>query len=314
MSTPSDNFTGKVFTNKAAGFDSPIRLPRSESERAAWQRSNQDWWESTPMRYDWRRPVGHEALSREYFAEIDQRFLEASRRFLPWRTRPFDALMPFDALPGMDVLEIGVGQGTHAQLLAPHCRSFTGIDLTGAAVQATRARFDLFGLPGEIRQMDAEAMSFADASFDYIWSWGVIHHSADTGRVLAEMSRVLRPGGRATVMVYHRNWWNYYVVAGLLKGVVLGQLRSLGNVHRVSQGATDGAIARYYRVSEWSDLNQGCFAVDRARVCGLKNEVIPLPPGRLKTLLERVLPNPATRFMTNTLRMGSFLVAEMRKL
>src|SRR5205085_539710 len=104
-----------------------------------------------------------------------------------------------------DVLEIGVGQGTHAQLLAPRCKSFTGIDLTTCAVEMTSERLKLFKIPGAVLEMDAEHMSFGDGSFDYIWSWGVIHHSADTNRVLKEMHRVLRPGGKCTVMIYYRS-------------------------------------------------------------------------------------------------------------
>src|SRR5260370_38747581 len=99
---------------------------------------------------------------------------------MPWRNVPFDAIIPFDDLRAKEVLEIGVGQGTHAQLFAPRCKSFTGIDLTANAVDMTSRRLKLFGFSGTILQMDAEAMNFVDNSFDYIWSWGVIHHSADT--------------------------------------------------------------------------------------------------------------------------------------
>ena len=61
----------------------------------------------------------------------------------------------------------------------------------------TSRRLKLFNIPGKVLQMDAEDMNFADYSFDFIWSWGVIHHSADTRRVLQEMHRVLRRGGTA---------------------------------------------------------------------------------------------------------------------
>lgn len=313
MEKPSSNFSGKSFENKADGFDNPTRLPASEEERARWQKANKAWWEATPMRYDWRNDVGHEFGSREYYAEIDRRFLASADEYLPHRGRPFDQLIPYEELPSLDVLEIGVGHGTHAQLLAQTAKSFTGIDLTEAAQASTARRFELMCLSGRIMQMDAEAMSFPNASFDFIWSWGVIHHSADTRRVLGEMSRVLRPGGRAMVMVYHRNWWNFYVVAGALKGMLQGQLKDKGGLHRVAQGATDGALARYYKSQEWRDVTEGLFTIEEVRICGLKNDVIPLPPGRVKNFAERVVPSSVTRAMTNTLRMGSFLVARMRK-
>ena len=307
------NFTGRNFANKAEGFDNPTQLPTTDAERAQWQLANKAWWEATPMRYDWRKTVPFEPGTREYYLEIDRRFLASAREYMVWKSKPFDQLIPYSELPRLDVLEIGVGQGTHAQLIAAHAKSFTGIDLTEAAQQSTTKRLEIFGLPGRILQMDAEAMDFPDASFDFIWSWGVIHHSADTRRVLTEMNRVLRPGGRATVMVYHRNWWNFFVVAGGLKGLVQGQLKQMGNLHKIAQGATDGAIARYYRPYEWREVTRNLFEVERIRICGLKNDVIPLPPGRIKELAEKTTPSILTRTMTNTMRMGSFLVAEMRK-
>jgi ubiquinone/menaquinone biosynthesis C-methylase UbiE len=294
------------------GYRSPTGLP-PEEQREQWQRQNRAWWEANPMRYDWNNALGASEFTREFYDEIDRRFFEDASRYLPWRVRPFDQLVPFDRLPEWDVLEIGVGNGSHAQLLAPHCRSYTGIDLTDYAVKSTTARFEMLSLPGRILQMDAEQMTLPDASFDFIWTWGVIHHSADTGRVLREMHRVLRPGGTATVMVYHRSWLYTYVYAGLLRGVVqAGLLRH--NLHELLQLNTDGAIARFYRADEWVALVEGCgFAVDQLQVMGQKSEVVLLPAGSLKNALMRVLPDPLSRLVTNRLRQGSFLVTRLRK-
>jgi Methyltransferase domain len=86
--------------------------------------------------------------------------------------------------------------GTHAQLIAKHARSYVGIDLTEYAVAATRRRLEIAGLPGTVLQMDAEKMEFADRRFDLIWTWGVIHHSSSTERILTEMRR--GPAARRT--------------------------------------------------------------------------------------------------------------------
>jgi SAM-dependent methyltransferase len=160
--------------------------------------------------------------------------------------------------------------------------------------------------------MDAEDMSLADASFDYIWSWGVIHHSADTRKVLQEMHRVLRRGGTCTVMVYHRSWWIFYV-CGFLRRLFQKRFRERGTLHRVTQSATDGAIARFYTADEWRTLVRPFFDVTQIRIYGLKPEILPLPHGRVKSFVERLIPDGLARFLTNRLRMGSFLVADMRK-
>jgi ubiquinone/menaquinone biosynthesis C-methylase UbiE len=58
-----------------------------------------------------------------------------------------------------------------------------------------------------VQVADAETLPFEDASFDIVYSWGVLHHSPDPRRALSEAQRVLAPGGRLKVMLYHRRSW-----------------------------------------------------------------------------------------------------------
>jgi SAM-dependent methyltransferase len=307
------NFSGTEFGNKAVGFDNPTQSPRDDAERGQWQSANRTWWESTPMRYDWRDEIVAPLGSEAYFIEIDRRFLASAEKYMPWVEAPFDQIIPYEQLRDRDVLEIGVGQGTHAQLLAPRCKSYTGIDLTSHAAEMTMQRLRLFNLPGKVLQMDAEAMDFADCSFDFIWSWGVIHHSADTRQVLREMHRVLRPGGKCTVMVYYKSWWHYYF-CGFLRGVFQRQFKKQFSLHRVAQSATDGAIARYYTSREWRGTTNGLFDVKSVQIYGLKGEIVPLPGGRLKQFLVDMVPDGVARFLVHRLRGGSFLVADMQRI
>ena len=264
------------------------------------------------MRYDWREGLADRPGSAAYFEEIDRRFLGAARGFMPERSLPFDAAIPFERLADRDVLEIGVGQGTHAQLLSPRCRSYTGIDLTASAAEMTARRLRLFNLPGTVLCMDAERLAFRDGSFDYVWSWGVVHHTADTLRALAELRRVLRPGGECTLMVYYRSWWSYYGF-GLLRRLFLGRGGGTPSLHAAIQHGTDGTIARFYTPGDWRALAGGLFAIDAFAVYGQKSDVVPLPAGRLKDRLLALLPDPLARFLTHTMRMGSLLVIRMHK-
>jgi SAM-dependent methyltransferase len=294
-------------------FTDPTELPRSTDQRQAWQAMNRSWWESHPMRYDWKEKVGYAEFSKEFYEEIDGRFFLNAREFMPWRSIPFDPLIDFDWLKDKDVLEIGVGSGSHAALLAGHAKTFTGIDLTEYAVRSTTQRLKAFDLAGTVLQQDAEKLEFENASFDFVWSWGVIHHSSDTRQVLREIARVLRPGGRAVIMVYHRSWWNYYLVGGLFHGILRGQLFRTGSLHKVVQGATDGALARYYSARDWRELVSEFFDVDRICVYGSKAELVPLPAGGLKRAVVRMLPAGLARFLTNTCRGGSFLVSALSR-
>lgn len=297
--------------NAPSGFSNPTALPRDSEEHELWQESNRSWWQQHPMRYDWKESVGFSEFTKEFYEEIDRRFFSNVRQFMPWKKVPFDPLIDFDGLKNKDVLEIGVGNGSHAALLAAHAKSFTGIDLTEYAVRSTLERLRCFGLKGSVLQMDAEQMSFPDACFDFVWSWGVIHHSADTAKTLSEIARVLRPGGRAVTMVYHRNVWNYYLFGGLVNGLLRGRLFKTNSLHRTVQSQTDGAIARYYSVAEWRDLVSEFLRVDAVQIYGSKAELFPLPGGRLKRALTAVIPDRLTRFFTNRCGFGSFLVSSL---
>ena len=294
------------------GFSQPTALPASTDEERGWQDANRDWWESHPMRYDWKGGIPYDEFSKEFYAEIDRRFFTAVELYAPCKKIPFDWLIDFDSLRTKDVLEIGVGNGSHAQLLAEHAKSFTGIDLTEYAVRSTSERMRAFGLAGTVAQMDAEQMQFPDNSFDLVWTWGVIHHSANTRKIVEEMHRVLRPGGEAFVMVYHRTLWEYYV-QGVLLATLSGQIFKPAALHESIQRRTDGAMARYYKASEWRQLVSDLFLVKEIRIYGKKTELVPLPAGKLKDLLVELMPNSFSRFLTNKCRWGSFLVSRLVK-
>src|SRR5919107_434952 len=118
---------------------------------------------------------------------------------------------------GLRVLEIGCGLGTDGAGFARAGALYTGADLTEAAVGLARRRFELEGLPGEFRVADAERLDFADESFDLVYSHGVLHHTPDAAAAVREVRRVLGPGGRAVVMLYHRDSYNYRVNIGVLR-------------------------------------------------------------------------------------------------
>ena len=104
-----------------------------------------------------------------------------------------------------DVLEIGVGMGAdHLEWAKSKPKSLTGIDLTPRAVEHTKKKLALYHLKSELKVADAEKLPFADNSFDLIYSWGVLHHSPDTPKSVDEVFRVLRPGGIAKIMIYHK--------------------------------------------------------------------------------------------------------------
>jgi ubiquinone/menaquinone biosynthesis C-methylase UbiE len=143
----------------------------------------------------------------------------------------------FTGARGLRVLEIGCGMGTDGAQFAQAGAHYTGVDLTEAAIELARKRFELSGLEGEFRVADAENLDFADNSFDRVYSHGVLHHTPDTARAVAEIHRVLKAGGRATVMLYHRGSYNYRVGIRVLRRAGARLLKSEGGiriVHRLT--------------------------------------------------------------------------------
>jgi ubiquinone/menaquinone biosynthesis C-methylase UbiE len=304
---------GKMMTKPSDGtFTSPEKLPRSDEERKDWQNANKSFWENNSMRYDWDQPIEGVEFSDAFYKEIDNRFFGAIKAVMPWRETPFEQWLDFKGLRDKDVLEIGVGNGSHAQLISPWTRSYTGIDLTNYAVKSTSGRIVLYGIPAQIIQMDAEKMEFPNSSFDLVWSWGVIHHSSNTDGILDEIRRVLRVGGKATIMVYYRGWFSYYL-SGFLHGVFKGYFFRGKSLHQTVQIRTDGALARYYTFESWRKLVNDRFEVLRIETMGNKADVLPMPGSRIKSALLRLIPNSVGTFLIRNLRMGTFLICEMQK-
>ncbi|HMJ26019.1 MAG TPA: class I SAM-dependent methyltransferase [Pyrinomonadaceae bacterium] len=143
----------------------------------------------------------------------------------------------FTGTRGLRVLEIGCGLGTDGAQFAKAGADYTGVDLTQAAIDLARTRFEVSGLKGEFRVADAENLDFPANSFDLVYSHGVLHHTPDTARAVAEIHRVLKPGGRTVVMLYHRGSYNYRVGIRILRRAGAQLLKSESGIriiHRLT--------------------------------------------------------------------------------
>jgi ubiquinone/menaquinone biosynthesis C-methylase UbiE len=147
------------------------------------------------------------------------------------------AAADFASARGLRVLEIGCGLGTDGAQFAKAGARYTGIDLTEAAIELARKRFELTGLKGEFQTGDAENLVFPDESFDLVYSHGVLHHTPDIERAVSEIHRVLKTGGRAIVMLYHRDSYNYRIGIQVLRRAGAGLLLSSSGmriIHRLT--------------------------------------------------------------------------------
>ena len=138
-----------------------------------------------------------ERASEEYFDEIERRRY-ATHYHLPELFASMDG-------GGRRLLEIGCGIGVDSIQLARRGFEVTAVDLTENALTVARQLRAHRGVSIDFRLGNAEGLDFPDRSFDAVYSFGVLHHTPDIERSVAEVRRVLRPGGTAYVMLYHRD-------------------------------------------------------------------------------------------------------------
>ncbi|MDE3017849.1 MAG: class I SAM-dependent methyltransferase [Nitrospirota bacterium] len=139
-----------------------------------------------------------------------RKFDEAYLGFYPYLRRYVES----DELAGARVLEIGLGYGTLGQLLASRGCRYYGLDIAETPVTVMRYRLSLLGEGnGEdrVRQGSALAIPFDDGLFDHVYSIGCLHHTGNLTRAIAEVHRVLKPGGSALIMLYNKYSWRQLV-------------------------------------------------------------------------------------------------------
>lgn len=271
------------------------------------QSGNQEWWTEHTMSYDWKDKVPHERFTPEWYDDIDRRFL-FGMRLVNGTPNPFVELMDLENLAGKRVLEIGCGMGFHTELMLRAGAKLTSIDLSPTSVNATRKRLEIKGIAGgDVRQMDAEKLEFPDAEFDMVWSWGVIHHSSHTGRILKEIDRVLKPGGDVRLMVYNLEGMPAYIV--MMTRYALGFWRGR-SLDELLWKNSDGFTARYYTWDGWRDLLSIFFDDIELRNCGQDSDAVPLPRHLRRWALKLV---PWRRQEKLAARRGSLLFSSARK-
>jgi len=147
---------------------------------------------------------------------IDDASMASLKRFDDWYFNFYPYLfdhIPFAAMKGKNVLEIGLGYGTVSQCLAASGAHYTGLDIAPGPVEMVNHRIQQAGLIGQAMQGSILEPSFADDSFDYIVAIGCLHHTGDLQLAVENCRRLLRPGGKLIFMVYYAYSYRRYRIA-----------------------------------------------------------------------------------------------------
>lgn len=141
------------------------------------------------------------------------------------------------------------------------------------------------GLGVTVERINAEKLTFPDGSFDYVFSWGVLHHSAQPEDAFAEVARVLKPGGSALIMVYSRSSVRYWI-KGLTRPFLKGDILRGETVDSVQRFPTDGYFHRHFTAREFA-LAVFPLKVDRISYSHMAKKMLPVIPRSLDEFAKR---------------------------
>lgn len=208
-------------------------MTKDEGQLAEEKQRAREQWGEDPCGAVYGR--AHEFGSREFFDEVERHRYQV---YAPWMPE----VMGFKDFAGARLLEVGCGMGTDLLQFARGGAHVTGVDLTQRSIEISRQHFQVYGEPGDFAIGDGESLPFVDESFDVVYSNGVLHHTPDTAGAVRELHRVLRPGGHARVMLYHRRSLGYWTQVILLHGILKGEFLR-GN-------STADIMSKYVEVNE----------------------------------------------------------------
>lgn len=234
-------------------------------------RDVRDYYESSDDELARRYIKDEQFLSPEYCkAALDHRY----------GLYPFiGEFVDFGAWTGRRVLEVGCGQGADLSQFALAGATTHGCDLTRAHCDISQAFVRTAGGRAAIAQADARALPYPSNAFDLVYSFGVLLLVDDLDAAVAEIHRVLKPGGTVIAMFYNRQSLHYYLKTLYYYGIVC-DLEALLGPRRLVDWFTDGFgyPRTYHQTPDSLRRAFSRFTVERLVVRNLTPEQIPLFP------------------------------------
>lgn len=170
------------------GFSDKEESPDLRAVREYWNNHIHDW-----------KVARSEPGSKEFFEEIETYRFE-KLHYLP-------QLVDFSGYTDRRVLDVGCGVGNDLSRFAKGGAQTVGIDLAGHSIELARRNFEQRGLSGEFHVMNGEQLDLPDNSFDLVYCHTVLHFTPHPERMVGEIYRVMKPGGKAILMTVNRHSW-----------------------------------------------------------------------------------------------------------
>jgi ubiquinone/menaquinone biosynthesis C-methylase UbiE len=165
-----------------------------------------------------------------FFQQLDDYRFD-KLRYLP-------RLVDFSAFRGNSLLEVGCGAGIDLVRFARGGAEVTGVDLSRTAIELARQNLKQNDLEAKLYVMNGECLEFPNDAFDVVYAHGVIQYTADAKKMISELHRVLKPGGKAILMVYNKYSW----------------LNFISQLTRVPLEHEDAPVLRKFSIGEFKQL------------------------------------------------------------
>jgi ubiquinone/menaquinone biosynthesis C-methylase UbiE len=135
--------------------------------------------------------------------------------------------------PGDMVLDAGCGPGVHAVRAVNAGRRVTAVDISKTMLETAAERVMAAGALSSVtfQQEDLTKLSFADASFKYVFSWGVVIHIRDAASALRELARITKPGGSLALYITNNDSFDKKIedsIRAILRKSLNREPRALG--------------------------------------------------------------------------------------
>ena len=228
-------------------------------------------WGANPA--GWTFGNNYEKGTKEFFESV------LTKRFA-YECDWFDEVVNFKRFQNKKVLEVGYGAGYDAYMFCKHGANYTGIDITPENRAIATKHLSYYGYNSNFLCMDIEKMSF-DEEFDYVFSFGVLHHTPNVTKALENIYRALKKGGEAQIIVYNKHsifyWLNLFFTQWILKrGFLKRTLAEQRSLIEFTKSA-EKPLVNVYSKKEFSKLMKDTgFSIKKTHIRKLVHEDIPI--------------------------------------
>lgn len=221
------------------------------------------FWEKNMMNYDWKRK--HEN-------ETQEQMLKRTKKTLFKHSPIIKEIIP--KIKGKKVLDIGCGTGIISDYMQKKGAKTHAIDLTKKAITTTRKRNQKI----KTKQANAEKLPYKNNTFDFIITWGVIHHAKNTEKCVKEIARTLKEGGKTSGMIYNKNSIVYYIHIILLRGIIMGKLlkykpEQLANKYTDGKETGGNPKATHYTPKQWKETMEKNGLKTKIKIRSMKTDL-----------------------------------------